>query len=50
MIRFKFNKKIIKSTEKTDNILISIGTCALAGIMLKLIQLHFTLPLEPWLR
>ncbi|AAX92477.1 hypothetical protein TwortDSMZ_209 [Staphylococcus phage Twort] len=50
MIRFKWKNKTIKSTEKTDNILISLGACTITGIVLKLIQLQFTLPLETWLR
>lgn len=50
MIKIKIGKKKIKSTEKTDNILISIGACTLTAIMIKLIQLQFTLPLETWLR
>lgn len=50
MIKFRINKKVVKSTEKTDNIIISLGACTLAGIVLKLIQLQFTLPLEPWLK
>ena len=49
MIKFKWNNKTIRSTERTDNILISILTCGVVTIILKIIELNLFEPCPYWL-